>query len=392
VTSKGREGVSIHEISHFNRPHVRSSELQAHRCWRQTLYWTGLFPVRSAAIFIATKQEEIVTMQFDVNLQSPSLSEVGDIATVAEDHGFECAWITEVTHSPYTLMTRMASETNSIDIGTAIAVAFPRSPMVTAYSAWDVQSLSDGRVLLGLGTQVKGHIEHRFSVEWDSPGPRLRDYVRSLRAIWDAWATGTDVDYQGEFYSIDLCPPEFTPDPIDDPDVPIYVAGVNPYNLKIAGELCDGLHIHPVHSPEYIEEVVVPNVAEGAKHGDRTASDVTLAASVFAIVGESELERSEKREQVRKQIAFYGSTRTYKTIFGVHGWEEVCDDLHELSVNDRWDEMGNLVTDEMIDAFSVEAATYGDLRKKIESRYDHVDRISVYEPFRGEEQWAALAD
>ncbi|WP_254838598.1 TIGR03617 family F420-dependent LLM class oxidoreductase [Natronomonas marina] len=329
-------------------------------------------------------------MRIDANLMDPPLDRVAEITDVAEEMGFDGAWVTELTHSPFTLMTRAAAATDELDIGTAIALAFPRSPMVTAYTAWDLQRSSNGRFLLGLGTQVKGHIERRFGMTWDSPGPRLREYVLALQEIWDAWEEGRPPDFQGEHYSITLCPPKFVPDVPDDPRVPIYVAGVNEYNVRLAGELCDGLHVHPFHSPEYVEEEVVPHVREGARSADRSLDDVTLATSVFAVVGDTEAERERCREEVREELAFYASTRTYRKILAVHGWGDVSDRLHELSVNDEWDRMPELVTDEMVDAFSVEGR-WDELHDRIEARYEHLDRVAVYTPFRGEDHWRHLS-
>jgi len=325
-------------------------------------------------------------VKFDANLASPAITEADDLARAAEDVGFDGAWVTETTHSPFTLTTQLANGSDRMDLGTAITVAFPRSPMVTAYTAWDVQSLADGRFVLGLGTQVKGHIERRFDVEWDSPGPRLREYVEVLREIWASWEEDRHPSYEGEFYSITLCPADWRPEPIEHSHVPIYIAGVNSYNVTLAGECCDGLHVHPLNSPEYIEREVVPDIETGAARADRYPDDVTLVTNVFAITGETDAEREQAREEIRRQIAFYGSTRTYKRIFAVHGWENVCDDLHELSVEDRWDEMPALVTDEMVETFSVEG-TYDELRDEIEERYTHIDRISLYAPYRGEEHW-----
>lgn len=325
-------------------------------------------------------------MQFDAFLASPPIEHAGTFSAQAEQMGFDGVWVTETTHSPFTLMTMAAANTDRLDIGTAIAVAFPRSPMVTAYTAWDLQSLSAGRFVLGLGTQVKGHIERRFAETWESPGPRLRDYVRAVREIWASWREDRHPDHAGEFYEINLCPPDWRPNPIDTPDVPIYIAGVNEYNLQLAGELCDGLHVHPMNSPEYIDEVVVPNVERGADRGGRDPNDVTLATTVFAVAGDTPDERAAAREEVRQQIAFYGSTRTYRTIFAVHGWESLCDDLHDLSVKGQWDDMPALVTDEMVEAFSVEG-TWDDLRGAIDDRYEHIDRVAVYTSFRGEPHW-----
>lgn len=329
-------------------------------------------------------------MQIDVYLPRPEIRETGDLARTAEEMGFDGLWVTETTHSPYTLLTLAASATSHVDVGSAIAVAFPRSPMVTAYTAWDLQRLSGGRLVLGLGTQVKGHMRRRFSVdfEWERPGPRFREYVEVLRHLWDAWESGGDVNHVGEFYEITLCPEQWTPSPLHAPPPQLYVAGVNPFNLKLAGHLGDGLHVHPIHSPEYVEEVVVPNVRAGAEVGDRALDDVTLSAQVFAVTGQGE-ERDSAREAVREQIAFYGSTRTYRTIFDVHGWGDVCDTLHDLSTDGRWDEMSEHVTDEMVAAFSVEG-DWPDLRDRLEDRYEYVDRVSLYTPFDGDDRWRHL--
>lgn len=331
-------------------------------------------------------------MQIDAYLPNAEVTDVGDLAADAEATGFDGLWVTETDNSPYTLLTRAAETTGDVEIGSAIAVAFPRSPMVTAYTAWDIQRLSGGRLLLGLGTQVKGHMERRFSVdfEWEQPGPRFREYVEAVRHLWDAWQNDGEVNYDGEFYEITLCPDQWRPDPLEDGVPELYVAGVNPFNLKLAGHMCDGLHIHPVHSPEYIEEVVVPNVETGAEIGDRDPEEVTLSTQVFAIPGEGE-EREAAREAARQQIGFYGSTRTYRTIFEVHGWADVCDTLHELSVEGRWDELGEPITDEMLEAFSVEG-DWPELRAEIEDRYEHVDRVSLYTPFDGSEKWRHLIE
>lgn len=331
-------------------------------------------------------------MEIDAYLPDPDVDVVSDRAVAAESMGFDGLWVTEMSHSPYTLLTLATDATTTIDVGSAIAVAFPRSPMVTAYTAWDLNQLSGGRLHLGLGTQVKGHMERRFSVdfEWDKPGPRLREYVEVLRHLWDAWETGDEVDYRGSFYQITHCPDDWRPDPTGLAPPEIYVAGVNPFNLTLAGHLCDGLHVHPINSPTYIEEVVVPNVEKGAAIADRDPADVTLSAQVFAITGSGE-ERERARESVRQQIGFYGSTRTYRRIFDVHGWGDVCETLHDLAGADRWDELGDPITDEMVDAFSVEGE-WETLRDRVEDRYEHVDRVSLYTPFDGSDHWRALLE
>jgi probable F420-dependent oxidoreductase len=327
-------------------------------------------------------------MQIDAFLHSPSMADAGPLAAEAEAMGFDGVWVTETTHSPYTALSLAAEATDDIDVGSAIAVAFPRSPMVTAYTAWDLQAMSGGRMSLGLGAQVKGHMQRRFSVdfEWDQPGPRLREYVECITHLWDAWASDDEVDYRGEFYEITLCPENFRPPQIDAARPEIGVAGVNPFNVKLAGHQCDVLHVHPMHSPAYLDEVVAPNVAEGAAIGERDPDGVDLSAQVFAITGE---DREAARERVRQRIGFYGSTRTYRTIFDVHGWGDVSDTLHDLAGEGRWDELGDHVTDEMVETFSVEA-DWPDLRDVLESRYDHLDRVSLYTAFDGGDRWRAL--
>lgn len=328
-------------------------------------------------------------MKVDANLMAPEPSVAGELAAEAEQMGFDGVWVSEETHSPLTVMPLVADATERIDVGTSIALAFPRSPMVVAYSAWDLQSLSAGRFTLGLGTQVKGHIERRFDSPWDVPGPRFRDYVRVLQHIWGAWTDGTDVDYHGEYYDIDYCPPDWRPEPIAEPDVPIFVAGVNGFNIQLAGHLGDGLILHPLHSPEYITEEVVPYLEKGAARADRDPEEVTVLASTFVITGDTEGKRAKSREAVRSKIAFYGSTRTYKTIFDVHGWGDTCEELHELSMEGRWDEMPELVSDEMLAAFAIESP-WEDIRDRLEERYSRVDRVTLNTQFRGEDHWQEL--
>lgn len=325
-------------------------------------------------------------MRIDANLMDPSLTRVDEYARTAEQMGFDGAWVTELTHSPYTLLTRAAAATETLSVGSAISLAFPRSPMVSAYTAWDIQRLSEGRFILGLGTQVKGHIERRFGMDWDAPGPWIREYILALREIWQAWREHREPEFQGEHYSITLCPPKFRPDPPSKSEVPIYLAGVNEFNVRLAGELCEGLHVHPFHTPGYVREEVIPNVRAGTEAADRDIEDVTLATSVFAIVGDSAADRERSREAVRERLAFYGSTRTYRNIMEVHGWEELSDQLHSLSTNDEWEQMAQLIPDEMVDAFTVEG-TWPELTDRIHDRYDYIDRVAIYAPFAGESHW-----
>src|SRR5262249_53518570 len=191
----------------------------------------------------------------------------------------------EPRHEPFLPLALAAEHTRRVSLGTAIAVAFPRSPTVIAHTAWDLQAVSGGRLILGLGTQVKGHIERRFSVKWTAPGPRLREYILALRALWEAWQRRGRVDVRGEHYTITLTPPFFAPGPIEHPRIPIYIAAVNAYNLRLAGELCAGVHLHPFHSVKYLREFALPNIAAGLAASGRPRAALELACSVFMITG-----------------------------------------------------------------------------------------------------------
>jgi len=244
-----------------------------------------------------------------------------------------------------------AGTTARVKLGTAIAVAFPRSPMILAHIAWDLQAASDGRFILGLGTQVKGHNERRFSVKWEAPGPRIREVVLALRAIWDCWQNGTKLDFRGQFYRFDLMTPFFNPGPIKHPNIPVYIAGVNQYICRVAGEVCDGLHVHPFNSPKYLREFVHPAVEEGLQKSGRKRSDFTYATFVFVVLGDTDKELAETRQTVKQQIAFYASTRTYEPVLAAHGWQDLAPKLHRKSIEGDWKGMADLITDEMVRVF-----------------------------------------
>jgi probable F420-dependent oxidoreductase len=261
--------------------------------------------------------------------------------------------------------------------------------MVTAYTAWDLQRYSQGRFRLGLGTQVKGHNERRFGVPWDRPGPRLRDLILALRTIWGCWQERTRLDYQGEFYRLDLMTPFFDPGPQEHPHIPIYIAGVNPYVCRLAGELCDGFHVHPMHTVRYIREAVRPMIAEGARRGGRDARKIELASACFVVRGDNDKEIESAARSVKQQIAFYASTRTYVPVLAMHGWEEVSLRLNELSRKGKWVEMAGLITDEMLAEFAVIGRS-DQIGSLLRTKYEGVlDRIALYLPFRpgADEDW-----
>jgi probable F420-dependent oxidoreductase len=316
-------------------------------------------------------------------------------ARAAEDLGFAGLWTSETKHDAFLPLAIAANETHEIGLGTSVAIAFSRSPMETAQTAWDLQDISEGRFVLGLGTQVKAHITRRFSMPWDRPAARLQEYILALREIWESFQNEGPLEFEGEFYRHTLMTPFFNPGPIEYPEIPIYIAGVNTRLARLAGEICDGFHVHPFHSPEYVRRTVIPAIAEGARQADRDRGQVTLATSAFVITGENEERATEQRESVRAQISFYASTPTYLTVLEAHGWQGVGEELGKLARDKRWNEMPRLVTDEMLGAFAVEAAP-DEIGPALKDRYDGlIDRVALYLPFvpgQRDEFWRTVVD
>ncbi len=320
-------------------------------------------------------------MKFDATIMPASLKHVPALVQVMETLGLDGIWCAETAHNPFLPLTLAAANTTRIDLGTAIAVAFPRSPMVTAQIAWDLAEQSGGRFILGLGTQIKPHIAKRFSAVWDSPGPRLRSYILALRAIWDTFQHNKPLRFKDDFYTFTLMTPFFNPGPISAPDIPIYIAGVNAYLCRLAGELCQGFHVHPLHTARYIREAILPNIEEGAASAGRSRSDIALACHVFVVTGANEREIENAKGPVKMQIAFYASTPTYQTVLEMHGWQRVAEQLNNLSREGRWAEMGDLITDDMLQEFAV-VAPHDQLARRVRERYEGLlDRVGYYFPF-----------
>jgi len=327
-------------------------------------------------------------MKLDAGLgtEGKYLKEIDRTARAAEDFGFAGLWTSETKHDAFLPLAVAANETQRIELGTSVAIAFSRSPMETAQTAWDLQNLSDGRFVLGLGTQVKAHITRRFSMPWDQPAARLREYILALRAIWDSFQTDEPLQFEGEHYRHTLMTPFFNPGPIDRPEIPVYIAGVNTRLARLAGEICDGFHVHPFHSPEYVRRIVIPAIAEGARETGRDQEQVTLATSAFVIVTGDEERSAEQRESIRSQISFYASTPTYRTVLEAHGWEEVGERLGTMAREKKWREMPALITDEMLVAFTVEAPP-DEIGPALRERYEGlIDRVALYLPFAAGER------
>jgi probable F420-dependent oxidoreductase len=308
----------------------------------------------------------------DPGLRQPAerldLRGVPDQARELEALGYDGMVALETKTDPFLPLTLAAAATERLRLTTAIAVAFPRSPMVTAMTAWGMQSLSRGRFTLGLGTQVKGHNERRYSVPWRSPGPRLREYILALRAIWNCWQDGVPLDFRGEYYTFTLMVPLFDPGPIDHPRIPIELAAVNAFTCRLVGELCDGVRPHPICTRKYIDEVMLPAVERGARTAGRDVRQIDVCVSPLIASSADDSDLTARARDVRARVAFYASTRTYRRVFELHGWGHLTDELSHLARNGRWSEMPDRVSDEMLETIAV-VAHHDSLAAELGKRY-----------------------
>ncbi len=334
-------------------------------------------------------------MKIDTLLQGAAPEKVGETAARYERIGFDAVWTVEAGHDPFLPLAQVAQATRRMFMGTNIAVAFARSPMSMAQVAWDLQRASGGRLGLGLGTQVRAHVERRYSMPFEHPAARITDYVRCLRAIWRNFQHGERPDYRGPFYQFTLMNPAFHPGPIEHPEIPVYLAGVNPRMCRAAGEVADGFHVHPMHSVRYLREVVLPALEEGARTRGRRASDLELFSPIFVVTGDTQAEMDLALARVRQQISFYGSTPSYRTLLSFHGYEQVGRDLSERARRGEWAEMQKLVPDTLLDAIAV-VAKPADLPAALRRRYDGLlHRISLYFPIAppdDEARWRSFVE
>ncbi len=311
----------------------------------------------------------------DTGMESGRLEQVAAAAQNAEAMGYDGLNVAETGHDSFLPCLLAAEHTERIQVGTAVAIAFPRSPMVTAMLAWDLQRFSKGRFVLGLGTQVKGHNQRRFSVAWTPPAPRIKEYVESLRAIWDSFQTGGPLNYVGNHYSFTLMTPNFNPGPIEHPQVPVHIAAVNEHNARVAGEVCDGIKLHGFNTMKYTRDVLLPSIMKGLAKSGRSREQFEICGGGFLATGPNWSAVEQAVQGVKRQISFYGSTRTYQNVFDHHGWGDTTATLHELSLQGKWDEMPKVIPDEMVAEFAV-VAPYDKVVDEVRGRYSGmVDRI-----------------
>jgi probable F420-dependent oxidoreductase len=311
----------------------------------------------------------------DPGLRAPEvpidLATIGRDARLLEEIGYEGLVVEETKDDPYVLMALAAQATERLKIGTSVAMAFPRSPTVTAISAWTLAKLSKGRFTLGLGSQVKAHIERRYGLAWSPAGPWMREYVQAVRAVWNHWQTGAPLDVRGPHYTINLMVPLFNPGPIEHPDIPIHVAAVNSVMCRTAGEVADGIRVHPVCTPSYIEQVMLPAVRAGATRAGRSLDGFKVCMKPLVAAAATEAELVPKVRDVRARIAFYASTPQYRAAFAHHGLGDLADELKLLSRAQRWEEMPARISDDVLHTY-VTVGTYDRIARMLVERYGKV--------------------
>jgi probable F420-dependent oxidoreductase len=314
---------------------------------------------------------------------SGDLGAAASQAQKAEDAGYSAVWAAETGHDPFLPLAIAAEHTDRLELGTGIAVAFGRSPMTTANVAWDLNSYSEGRFLLGLGSQIKPHIEKRYSMPWSHPAPRMREYISALHAIWDSWQNGSQLDFRGDFYTHTLMTPFFNPGPNPHGAPKVFLAAVGAGMTKVAGEVADGLLVHGFTTERYLREVSLPTIEAGLASSGRSRADFQLSYPAFVVTGDTEQQIAVAAAATRKQIAFYGSTPAYRPVLELHGWGDLQSELNALSKRGEWDEMGRRIDDDVLDAFAVKGAPESIAGLLLGRFGDVIDRVSLYMPYGG---------
>ncbi|MFN8050577.1 MAG: LLM class F420-dependent oxidoreductase [Acidimicrobiales bacterium] len=316
------------------------------------------------------------------------LETFGAQAAELQAAGYNGIWTAETNHDPFFPLLLAAGTTTEVDLGTSIAVAFARSPMTLAATANDLQAYTGGRFILGLGSQIKPHIERRFSMPWSHPAARMREFVLAMRAIWACWNEGTKLDFRGDFYTHTLMTPFFDPGPNPHGAPRVFLAAVGERMTEVAGEVCDGLICHAFTTERYLREVTIPALERGLAASGRTLADIEISGPAFVVTGADEESFEKSKAGTRQQIAFYGSTPAYRGVLELHGWGDLQPELNRMSKEGKWKEMGDLIDDEILDTFAVIAEPAG-IAPAFTARFgDVVDRLSFYAPYKSDpETW-----
>ncbi len=309
------------------------------------------------------------------------LDELADQISLAERVGCDAVWTTEVGRDPFLPLALAARHSKTLTLGTAVAVAFARSPMTVAASANDLQALSSGRFILGLGSQVKAHVTRRFGMPWSDPAERMTEFIQALRAIWACWNEGADLKFEGRYYQHTLMTPMFSPPRHAWGPPPIMLAAVGPRMNAVAGEVADGVLVHSFMTERHLREVTLPQIMAGRDRAPANREHFTVSLPGLVATGDTDEDRSNALEAVRSQIAFYGATPAYRSVLDLHGWGDLHEDLHHLSVAKRWTEMTAIVDDEVVDAFAA-VGTPEEAGATARKRFSGVvDRFTLYAPY-----------
>jgi probable F420-dependent oxidoreductase len=307
-------------------------------------------------------------MKFDASLLVHDLGRMPTVAQFADQAGFDGIWTFETAHEPFLPLVLAAEHSHRLSLGTSIAVAFARSPTIL------------------------GHNERRFGVKWEKPVDKMREVILAIRAIWGCWQSQTRLNFHGEFFKLDLMTPFFSPAPHEYHRIPIFVAGVNRRMCQLGGELCEGFHVHPLHTARYLNEVVLPNIQQGLEKAGRQRQAIELSSSIFVIPTDDATQAARYEMEVRQQISFYASTPPYRPVFELEGWGDVADQLKAMAARGRWHEMPGLISDGMLDRLILRG-TWSELPKKVLNKYSGLlDRVSYYFPLvpgRNEDGWRA---
>jgi probable F420-dependent oxidoreductase len=307
-------------------------------------------------------------MHIVTTIPQHDLTTVPDAARAAEAAGYDGLMTLENRHDPFLPLGVAATATTRVTLLTGLAIAFPRSPMVVANLGWDLQAASRGRFVLGLGSQVRGHIERRFSVPWSPPAPRMREYISALRAIWRSWKTGEQLSFDGAHYKFSLMTPQFVPEPMAASAPAITIGAVGPVMLRLAGELCDGVRLHPFCTRKYLEDVVQPNLEAGLERANRPRSRFEISGGGFIATGADQAAVDKMLRWVRQRVAFYGATRAYWPVLECHGLIELGHQLYDMAKNGRWSEMPDAVPENVLELFAA-AGTHSEIVEKIRVRF-----------------------
>jgi probable F420-dependent oxidoreductase len=332
-------------------------------------------------------------MKIDTGIMAKSFAGVGERAKELEDIGYDGLMTAETSSDPFLPLAVAAVHTTRVELQTGIAVAFARSPMTTAMTANDLHRESGGRFILGLGSQIKPHIEKRFSMPWSHPAARMREFILAMRAIWAAWNDGEKLDFRGDFYTHTLMTPFFAPSPNPFGAPKVFLAAVGEKMTEVAGEAADGIIIHGFTTERYVKEVTVPALERGLAAAGRRRSDFEISGPLFVVTGRTEEERDAAAKGTRQQIAFYGSTPAYKGVLDLHGWGDLGTELNALSKQGKWVEMGDLIDDDVLDTFAV-VAEPDRVAAELKARFGGVvDRCSFYAPYSADpETWGRVIE